>query len=155
MNRSGFVIPLLGAVAVALVAGSCIAGSARAEPNPDRLEMVTATPTEVPRVRPASRSGREAVVDLAERHFPAYLVPWALRVAACESSFDLFAHSAGYDRRYGWYEHVGAFQISTPTWAAKARELFGGELTDPEVNFAMAAWIVTNLGPSHWPVCSR
>ena len=104
---------------------------------------------------PSARGTRQAVQELAEAHFAPEWVGWAVRTAGCESGYDLYARSAGFDRVYGWYEHVGAFQISVPTWAEKARELFGNELSDPDTNFAMASWIVTNFGPSHWPYCGR
>jgi hypothetical protein len=107
------------------------------------------------RYTPSTRSPREAVQELAAAHFAPAWVAWAIRVAGCESGFDLYAQSSGVDRVYGWYQHVGAFQISVPTWGAKAWELFGGSLWDPDVNFAMAAWIVSHDGPRHWPVCGR
>lgn len=107
------------------------------------------------RYTPASRSPREAVQELAAAHFAPAWVAWAVRTARCESGFDLYAYSAGFDRRFGWYQHVGPWQVSVPVWGATAWALFGGSLWDPDVGAAMAAWIVKHHGPSHWPVCGR
>lgn len=129
-----------------LLAGLCLAV------NQARAQEVDAGE----RYSPASRSGRQAVVELAEASFAPEWVAWAVRVAGCESGWDVYAHSSGYDRRLGvWYSFWGALQVDAVTWGAKARELFGGELSEPSVNFAMASWIVTNYGPSHWPWCGR
>lgn len=111
---------------------------------------------EVARYVPSARSGREVVREIAEMHFAAEDVPWAVRTAKCESGYDLYAYSAGFDHRLGvWYEFVGALQTDAVTWRAKAAELFGGSIAEPMVNFALAAWIYAKLGPSHWPVCGQ
>lgn len=107
-----------------------------------------------PRYEPSSRSGRDAVLDLAERHFPPALVGWAVRTAWCESRFDLGAYDSGYDRRYGYYEAIGPWQIAG-MWRATAWELFGGPLESPEINAAMAVWIYELQGPGAWPVCGQ
>lgn len=106
------------------------------------------------RYQPSSRGGRAAVEALAEQYFPPEMVGWAVRTAKCESGFDLGAYDAGYDRRYGYYEAIGPWQVAG-MWRAKAWELFGGPLEDPDVNAAMAAWIATNVGVGAWPVCGR
>lgn len=113
--------------------------------------------TEAPRWTPSARGGRAAVEELATLYFPADQVPLVLRIARCETggTYDLYAHSSGWDRRFGFYEHIGALQVSTVVWSAKAWELFGGSLWEPAVNFQMAAWIMAQYGPSHWPVCGR
>lgn len=148
-DRTFFALPLLGALTVALVAGSCIAGAARAEPNPDRLEFVTATPTEVPRARPASRSGREAVVDLAERHFPAGTAEYATRIAWCESSFNPNADTNP--------PYIGLWQIDPALHGWRTVAIYGRwrSLYEPEVNAAVAAHILADQGWGAWPVCSR
>jgi hypothetical protein len=134
----------LGAVLVLLVAGVGLAITRAQEVD------------EVPRYVPSARSGRAAVLELAEQHFAPEQVSWAIAVAKCESGWNLYAYSAGFDRRWGvFYEHVGMLQVDGVSWRAKARELFGGDFIDPAVNVAMASWIVTNLGPSHWPYCGR
>ena len=117
-----------------------------------------ASAEEPERFTPTVRGGRPAVEALVDEYFPPERAAWAMRTADCETggTFDLYAHSAGFDRRFGvWYEHVGPWQISVPTWGEKAWELFGGGLWDPRIGAAMAAWIVDNLGPGHWPVCGR
>lgn len=109
------------------------------------------------RYAPSTRSARyEAVEALAEQHFPAVRAGWVMRTALCESSYDVHAHRAGFDRRLGVrYDFWGALQVDAVTWADKAYYLFGGYLSEPDVNFAMAAWILYHLGPSPWPVCGH
>jgi len=130
---------LLVAAAIPFLAGVLVA---RADEPDDRYT-------------PATRSPRQAVVELAERHFPPDRVAWAVATAWCESRFDLFAYSSGYDPLDGYWAHIGAFQISEPTWAATAWRIWGDSLWNPEVNFAMAAWILDRYGPSQWPYCGR
>lgn len=141
-KKRGFAKPLLWALAIALAVGILTGGNAGAE--------------EIERHEPSARSGRAAVLELAERHFPPHLVGWAMRTAHCETggTYDLYARSAGYDRSWRvYYDFNGPWQVDAVTWGAKAWQLFGGPLAEPEVGAAMAAWIATNLGRSHWPVC--
>jgi hypothetical protein len=170
VSRSGFLLPLLGALVVALVAGALLYTPAHADdwdPTPEPTATATVTPTATPtatptptptatpepaRARPATRGGRGSLRELAARHFPPGSVDWAVTTALCESGGDTGAYSSGYDRRYGYYEHVGAWQIAG-SWRAKARDLFGGELEDPETNAAMAAWILSVQGRGAWPTC--
>lgn len=108
------------------------------------------------RYTPASRGGRAAVQELAEQHFAPEWVGWAVRTARCESSYDLYAHSAGYDRRLGvFYRFWGPRQVDDVTWGRLAWEMFEGPLSDPHVGAAMAGWIVERYGPGHWPYCGR
>lgn len=112
------------------------------------------------RFEPSSRSPRDQVLELAERHFPPELVPWVMATARCESGYDLDAENpkgyVGYDRRLGVRYHFrGPLQVDEVTWSATAWELFGGPLSDPDVSMAMAAWIVQRYGVGHWPVCGR
>ena len=109
-----------------------------------------------PRYTPSVRGGRAAVQELAEAYFPAEWVGWAIATARCESGWDLYAHASGFDRRLGvWYAFWGALQVDAVSWGVKARQLFDGDLSEPAVNFAMAAWILEQYGPGHWPVCGR
>ena len=106
------------------------------------------------RYRPASRAERRAAVErLARRHFPADEVGWAVRVAGCESNYEVDAYDSGYDPDYGYYEAIGPWQIAG-IWRATAREMFGGELEEPDVNAATAAYILATQGPGAWPVCA-
>jgi hypothetical protein len=136
-------LTLLAALLVALVLGAVLVDRVGADEE---------------RYEPASRSGRDAVLELAERHFPPQLVPWAMRTAGCETGYrwNLDAHSEGYDRSYRtYYSFWGPWQVDAVTWGPKAADLFGGPLSDPDVGAAMASWIATNLGIGHWPVCGR
>lgn len=135
----------LFALTLSLLLYAAITGTAKSEDE------------EAPRHVPSVRGGRAAVEELATLYFPPESVAWAVRTASCETgqTFDLYAHSSGWDRRFGWYEHIGPWQLSVPTWAAKAWELFGGSLWSPEVNAQMAAWILVQYGAGHWPVCGR
>lgn len=138
LTGKGWVVAML----IAAAALGATAAAVRAE-EPERYS-------------PSSRSGREAVRELAEIHFAPDQVGWAMATARCESGYDLYAYSGGFDRRLGvWYEFWGALQVDAVTWGKKAWELFGGPLSDPAVNFPMAAWIAEHLGRGHWPVCGR
>lgn len=163
MSRSGFVLPLLGALVVAIAAG-CLASPARADWSPDALPLAVPpvatpspapawTPTPEPRAQPASRGGRDAVEELARRYFPAELVPWVMSTAACESGYDPWSRRHGYDSALGvYYDFRGPLHVDAVTWAGKAREL-GYDLDTPEGAMAMAAWIRRNLGRQPWPYC--
>jgi hypothetical protein len=110
------------------------------------------------RYQPSARGGRVVVEELAAQYFAPDRVPWAVRTARCETggTFDLYAHSSGFDRRFGvWFDFWGPWQVDAVTWRAKAWELFEGPLSEPTVGAAMAAWIVEHHGPRHWPVCGR
>jgi hypothetical protein len=107
---------------------------------------------EVERYSPSTRSPREAVQELAEAHFAPEWVAWVVRTARCESGFDLYAYSAGFDRRWGvFYEHVGALQVDGVTW----RRVAAGDLLEPAVNFAVAAYVLAQQGVRAWPWCGR
>lgn len=137
---------VLLAALIVLLAGLCVAVNLARAQEVDPAERYT----------PSARSGRQAVVELAEAHFPPESVDWAVRTARCESGYDPYAYSAGFDRRWGvFYEHVGALQVDGVSWRRVARELALGDFLDPDVNVAVAAWILERLGPGQWPWCGR
>lgn len=112
----------------------------------------SAQEAEGPRYSPSTRSPREAVQELAEAHFAPAWIGWVIRTAKCESGFDLYAYSAGFDRRWGvFYEHVGALQVDGVTW----RRVAEGDLLEPAVNFAVAAYVLAQQGVRAWPWCGR
>jgi hypothetical protein len=131
------------ALGAALLVGALLAlGASRA----------AAQEAEGERYTPSARSGREAVRELAEQHFAPEWVGWAVRTARCESGWDLYAYSAGFDRRWGvWYEHVGALQVDGVTW----RRMAEGDILEPAVNFAVAAYVLAEQGVRAWPWCGR
>lgn len=114
--------------------------------------IARAQESEPERYTPSARGGRQAVRELAEQHFAPEWVGWAVRTAGCESSFDLYAYSAGFDRRWGvFYEHIGALQVDGVTW----RRVAEGDLLEPGVNFAVAAYVLATQGSRAWPWCGR
>lgn len=122
------------ALLLALVAGFLLAGVVRAEDE---------------RFTPVSRSGREAVLELAERHFPAGTAEYATRIAGCESSFNPKADTNP--------PYIGLWQIDPQLHGWRTVAIYGRwrSLYEPEVNAAVAADILADQGWGAWPVCSR
>lgn len=109
--------------------------------------MQSALSDDAPRYSPSTRSGRQAVQELAAAHFPPDWVAWAVRVAGCESSLNPNADS---NRPY-----VGLWQIDPGLHGWRVLRIFGRSrsLYEPDVNAAVAADILADQGPGAWPVC--
>lgn len=158
----GLVILILAAgIGVAVARAQEIDAAALAVPAAVATETAPTpvpTATEPARWQPSARGGRAVVEELAAQHFAPERVPWAVRTAGCETggTYDLYARSHGFDARLGvWYDFNGAWQVDAVTWAARAWALFGGQLSDPWIGAAMAAWILERQGPGAWPICGR
>lgn len=71
---------------------------------------------------------------------------WARRVGNCESSWQLDA--LGRLGEIGWFQHRPQFWANRSAWAGYP----GGDIWDPQINTAVAAWMFYNpdFGPGHW-----
>ncbi len=98
---------------------------------------------------------RDEVAEIASHYWPAREVPRVVRTAVCESGLDTHAVSAGWDRVFGRYEYLSLMQVEKNLWQAHADRIMGypTDLRDPVVNIAVSAFIWSNGGWNHWPVC--
>lgn len=92
-------------------------------------------------------AGVEQWRGLVETYFQPEDVPWAMRVMWCESKGDPNAKNPR-SSASGLFQHLATYW---PERSAKAGWA-GASIFDPEANIAVAAWLYSWGGSSHW-VC--
>jgi hypothetical protein len=96
---------------------------------------------------PAYQYPPETVDIILQAHFHTEDgLAWARRVGFCESTWNI--NAVGALGEIGWFQHRPEFWAERSTKAGYP----GGDIWNPEINTAVAAWMYysPNYGPSHW-----